>query len=227
MPVRVVFFDVGETLFDETRPWGAWADWLGVPQLTFFGVLGGVIEWGEHHRRVFEIVRPGLDLPRERAARVAAGADAWFDPADLYPDAVPCLHALRVEGYRVGLAGNQTTEEEFSVGGMGLPLDVATSAAACGCEKPAPGFFAHLADVAGVPAGEIAYMGDRLDNDVLLALAAGMVAVFLRRGPWGHLHADRPEAARAHLRLDSLADLPAALRDLDRTGRRLDQEHSS
>jgi len=227
VPVRVVFFDLGETLFDETRPWGAWADWLGVPRLTFFGVLGGVIERGEHHRRVFEIVRPGLDQARERAARVAAGADAWFDRRDLYPDAVPCLQALRAEGYRVGLAGNQTTEEEFTVGGLGLPSDLVTSAAACGFEKPAPGFFAHLVDVAGVPAGEIAYVGDRLDNDVLPALAAGVVAVFLRRGPWGHLHADRPETARAHLRLDSLADLPAALRNLDRTGRRIEQERPS
>jgi len=224
VPVRVVFFDLGETLFDETRPWGAWADWLGVPRLTFFGVLGGVIERGEHHRRVFEIVRPGVDLARERAARVAAGGGAWFDRADLYPDAVPCLHALRAEGYQVRLAGNHTTEEEFSVGGLGLPLDVVTSAAACGFEKPAPGFFAHLVEVAGVRAEEIAYVGDRLDNDVLPARAAGMVAVFLRRGPWRYLHADRPEAARAHLRLDSLAELPAALRDFDRIGRRIEQE---
>ena len=36
-----------------------------------------------------------------------------------------------------------------------------------------------------------------------------MVAVHLRRGPWGHLHAAWPEAARAHLRIDSLAELAA------------------
>ena len=28
MPLRAVFFDVGETLVDETRMWGAWADAL-------------------------------------------------------------------------------------------------------------------------------------------------------------------------------------------------------
>ena len=26
--VRAVFFDVGETILDETRQWQAWADWL-------------------------------------------------------------------------------------------------------------------------------------------------------------------------------------------------------
>ena len=224
MPVKVVFFDAGETLFDETRPWGAWADWLGVPRLTFFGVLGGVIERGEHHRRVFEIVRPGIDLARERAARQAAGAAPWFAREDLYPDAVPCLHALRAAGYRVGLAGNQTIEEESGIHGLGLPLDLVTSAAACGVEKPAPAFFAHLVVVAGVPAGEIAYVGDRLDNDVLPVVAAGMIAIFLRRGPWGCLHADRPEAARAHAPIESLADLPGALRNLDRSDRHSEQE---
>ncbi|MGH9098837.1 MAG: HAD hydrolase-like protein, partial [Acidimicrobiales bacterium] len=42
---------------------------------------------------------------------------------------------------------------------------------------------------------QVAYVGDRLDNDVLPAKAAGMFAVFIRRGPWGHLHARRAEAA--------------------------------
>jgi hypothetical protein len=34
-----------------------------------------------------------------------------------------------------------------------------------------------------------------------------MVAVHLRRGPWGRLQAAWPEAAEAHLRIDSLAEL--------------------
>ena len=46
MPIHTVFFDVGETLLDETRIWGAWADWLGVTRLTFFAALGAVIARG-------------------------------------------------------------------------------------------------------------------------------------------------------------------------------------
>ncbi|HET7077151.1 MAG TPA: HAD family hydrolase [Chloroflexia bacterium] len=211
--IEAVFFDVGETLVDETRLWGAWADWLGVPRLTFFGVLGGVIERGEHHTRAFEIVRPGIDLAQERAARRAAGDFEGFEARDLYPDALPCLQALRAAGYRIGLAGSQPERTEGILQAMDLPVDVIASSAGWGVEKPAPAFFARVAEAASTPPERIAYVGDRLDNDVLPARAAGMLAVFLRRGPWGYLHALRPEAVQADIRLDSLADLPAHLRD--------------
>ena len=36
MKVSAVFFDIGETLIDETRPWSLLADWLGVPRMTLF-----------------------------------------------------------------------------------------------------------------------------------------------------------------------------------------------
>lgn len=112
---------------------------------------------------------------------------------------------------RLGLAGNQPAEVEASLRELGLPVDFIASSARWGVEKPSPGFFARLAEEAGLPPGDIAYVGDRLDNDVLPARESGMVAVFLRRGPWGYLHAERPEAALAHLRLDSLTNLADAL----------------
>lgn len=211
MTIEVVFFDVGETLVDETRHWATWADWLGVPRLTFFAVLGGVIARGEHHRRVFELLRPGLDLGRERAARAAAGVFDGIERADFYPDAVPCLHALRAAGYKIGLAGNQPAGAEEQLRALDLPLDFVASSAGWGVEKPSPEFFARATALAGVAPGAIAYVGDRIDNDVAPAAAAGMLAVFLRRGPWGYLHAGSAEAARARLRIDSLAELPAAL----------------
>jgi hypothetical protein len=30
-----MFFDVGETIVDESREYGTWADWMGVPRHTF------------------------------------------------------------------------------------------------------------------------------------------------------------------------------------------------
>jgi hypothetical protein len=41
--IDAVVFDVGETLVDETREYGNWADWLGVPRHTFSAVFGAVI----------------------------------------------------------------------------------------------------------------------------------------------------------------------------------------
>jgi hypothetical protein len=43
MPLTAVFFDVGETLVDETEVMGGWADWLGIPRLTFFAAIGAVL----------------------------------------------------------------------------------------------------------------------------------------------------------------------------------------
>ncbi len=192
MAVKAVFFDVGETLVDETPTWERAADATGVPRFTFMAVLGGLIARGEQHSRIWEIL--GVERP--------AGHGLAFEP---YADALPCLRSLREGGFRLGAVGNtsQAVEAEHRT-----HVDVVGSSARWGVEKPAPAFFARLIDEAGVDAHEIAYVGDRVDNDVIPTLGAGIVAVHLRRGPWGHLHEPPPEAVR----IGSLDELQHALR---------------
>jgi FMN phosphatase YigB (HAD superfamily) len=214
MAVKAVVFDVGETLVDETRIWGEWADWVGVPRLTFFAALGAVIERGEDHRRVFDLVAPGLQLDAAVAVRAATGLTNAFRPADLYADAAPCLDELRGRGYVVGVAANQPEGAVESLASLGVHADVFGSSAAWGVAKPSPLFFRRLAEELDLAPADVAYVGDRFDNDVAPATSAGMVAVFVRRGPWGVLHADRPEASAARLRVDTLAELPDALETL-------------
>ncbi len=218
MPVRLVAFDIGETLVDETRVWGEWADWLGVPRLTFFGALGAVIAEQRHHLDVFELLRPGFDI--KAAAKARGTSDRWsrLESDDLYPDALVCLNELRSRGYRLALAGNQIRGALAALGRLGIEADVMASSEAWGVAKPAPEFFARLIEACGVPAAEIAYVGDRIDNDVLPAKEAGMVAIFLRRGPWGVIQANWPEAMRADLRIENLGDLSDALSRLSQAG---------
>jgi FMN phosphatase YigB (HAD superfamily) len=211
MPIRAVCFDIGETLIDETRHWSEWADFLGVPRLTLFTALGVTMWRGEPHRRVFEIFRPDLDLATARQQRAALGWRYDFLPEDLYPDAIPCLTILRERGYKVLIAGNQPREAEAAMTRLDVPADLIATSGGWGIAKPDPRFFAKVAEAAGEPACNIAYVGDRLDNDVIPARAAGMTAVFIRRGPWGWMHAERPEIDQAHLRLESLAGLPDLL----------------
>ena len=62
-----------------------------------------------------------------------------------------------------------------------------------------------------LPPDEIAYVGDRLDNDVRPAAAAGMAAIFIRRGAWGWIQAGRSNPPEAAASIESLSELPRVL----------------
>jgi HAD superfamily hydrolase (TIGR01549 family) len=212
VPVAAVFFDVGETLVDETEVWGGWADWLGVPRLTFFAALGAVVARGGDYREVFRLVRPDLDFAT--AARQRGDAEQGFEVEDLYPDALWCLREVRQQGYRVGIAANQPARADAVLRRSGLPFEWLLISELEGVQKPDHLFFERITQVTGLPAASIAYVGDRVDNDVIPAHRAGMVAVHIRRGPWGVLQADWPGAECASLHLDSLTELPKRLQEL-------------
>jgi FMN phosphatase YigB (HAD superfamily) len=126
-----------------------------------------------------------------------------FAERDLHSDALPCLSTLRELGLRLGAAGNMyAVHEDF----LRPHVDFVGSSERWGVEKPDPGFFAHVVDEARAPAEEILYVGDRVDNDVLPALAAGMSAVRIRRG--AHAHVDSPAGTTT---IRSLDELPEAL----------------
>jgi HAD superfamily hydrolase (TIGR01509 family) len=189
--VTAVVFDVGETLVDETGMWERAAEIAGVPRFTLMGVLGGLAARGEHHDRVWELL--GVERP-----------PATWTADDFYPDALPCLASLRARGLTVAAVGNTPESAEQDLRPY---VDFVGSSARWGVEKPSPAFFERIVVEAGVAPEQIAYVGDRVDNDVEPALAAGLVAVHVRRGPWGHLHEPPPEAVR----IRSLAELPEAL----------------
>jgi HAD superfamily hydrolase (TIGR01549 family) len=215
MQIRAVVFDVGETLVDESREYGTWADWLGVPRHTFSAVFGAVIALGLDHRAAFQYFRPGFDLEAERRHRAAAGQPETFGEADLYPDARPCLEALRGMGLWVGVAGNQPSRAGQILRGLDLPADMIGTSDDWGAGKPDPAFFRAVAGAAPCAAGEIVYVGDRIDNDLKPAKAAGMRTAFIRRGPWGHIWENHPDMAQAaDWRMTTLAELPALVAGL-------------
>ena len=209
--IRAVVFDVGETLIAEQGSWERWADWLGIPRERFIGALAEVVRCGEHHRRVFEVFRPGFDIVAAQEMRRAVGDDPDFRAEDFYPDALPCLRDLKRSGLCIGVAGNTSSATERFLAEAGVPANFVASSGSWGAEKPSRAFFARVVEAAGLPAGNVAYVGDRIDNDVLPALRAGMTGVFVRRGLWADVQRHWPEAARADIAVDSLAELPGAL----------------
>ena len=191
MAVEAVVFDIGETLVDETMMWTRAATNAGVTPFTLMGVLGATIERGTHHDETWRIL--GVEHP----------VGTWVDE-DWYPDAVPCIERLRKAGYRVCAVGNtpQFIEEH-----VGQHVEVLGSSERWQIWKPDPRFFARIVEMVGVPPAKIAYVGDRVDNDVGPALAAGMVGVHIKRGPWGYLQ----EPPAGAIKIRSLDELPAVL----------------
>ena len=198
---------MGETLIDETRVWQLWADAYRIPRLTFFAVLGAVILDGGEHRGVFD--RFGLSDWRQRVPEVEA-AYGGFREDDLYPDARRTVAALAQAGYRVAVLANQPAPRTAQLRALGIDPDVMAMSDEIGLWKPDPAFFTRALELLGEPdPRDVAYVGDRVDNDVLPSAAAGMRPVWIRRGPWGHLQADPDGVARATIH--SLDELTACL----------------
>jgi HAD superfamily hydrolase (TIGR01549 family) len=174
--------------------------------------LGAGLARGDSHRDVFQLFRPGYDVDTEWRRMVDAGD---YDPValeDLYPDAIDCLQALAADGYRLGVAANQPPGTADLMAQLPVRWEVNGMSDTWGLHKPDPAFFARIAHELALPPRSIAYVGDRIDNDVRPAHAAGMLAIFLRRGPWAWINAPRGRPPEADLVVESLADLPEALR---------------
>ena len=77
--------------------------------------------------------------------------------------------------------------------------------------KPDLAFYRRLLELLGDPAPErVAYVGDRVDNDVLPARVAGLRAVWVRRGPGGVIQS-LPDRSAADLVVGSLDELARRL----------------
>ena len=217
--IGAVVFDVGECLVDESREYGTWADWLGVPRHTFSAVFGAVIAKGLDYRETFQVFQPGFDLHKARQQRADAGQPESFGEDNLYPDVRPALAQLRTEGLWVGIAGNQTVRAGGILRELGLPADMIATSDDWGVSKPEPGFFRQMLEVTPGSASEILYVGDRLDNDIRPAASLGLRTALIRRGPWGIIQHGDPEAERVPtMRVDSLAELPGRIAAFNAAG---------
>jgi HAD superfamily hydrolase (TIGR01662 family) len=200
---RWVCLDVGETLIDETRIWSIWADVLGIPRLTFMAAFGAALAQGGEYADVFDLV--GRRDWRDLMPRVQ-NAYGGFQVQDLYPDAMRALDALRTQGYRLAIVANQPVVRTAELRALGVTADVVAMSDELGVWKPDPAFFAKALELMGRPdPGDVAYVGDRVDNDVGPSRAAGMRAVWLRRGPWGVIAVPPPEGEA--MVVDSLDEL--------------------
>ncbi len=205
--IQAICFDVGETLFDETRFWNEVARYAGVPEFTLAATIGGLIERRESHRSIFGYLQTESVDPNLLGYR--------FEPADLYPDVMRTLNMLQAEHYRIAIAGNQGEGVAEQIEALDLGAEVIGTSARWGASKPEPAFFQRLCDELDLAPDQIVSVGDRLDNDVLPAIEFGMHAIHIRRGPWGMIQAEWPEFGQVPWKIDRLGQLCEVLDEIE------------
>lgn len=207
----IVCFDVGEVLVDETRVWSVWGRVLGVSPFELQATIGARLATGGTHLDALADVDPDWRDRRGAFERALGGLQA----RDLYPDALTNIRRLQRAGVRVAVCGNQPVSRRAELLAAGVRADPVLTSDDLGAEKPDPAFFHGLLDALDGPEpGNVWYVGDRPDNDVGPALAAGLRSVWLRRGPWARIVP--AGGSDADLIVDDLADLAEALLDRER-----------
>lgn len=188
--IRGVVFDIGETLVDRTREYRAWAEFFDIPPHTFSAVFGARVIAGWPVAKIIESFGNGRSFAELARQRTDRGLDVEIEEQDLYPDVRTALSLLRSNGLRLGIAGNQPVAVSEELRRLNLGVGFIAASSDWGVSKPSASFFQRAAGELDLPAGSTLYVGDQLRNDVVAPQKAGLSAVRILRGPWGHLERD-------------------------------------
>lgn len=201
-----VVFDVGGVLVDEARLIRGWADVLELGEEDFTRKLREGIAAEKGIGGTIRELAPHVDIKAHRAR--LNGLEIPGE-ADLYPDVRAGLASLRQAGFRIGIAGNQPPGVAEALMALKLDADFIATSHQWGVSKPEPRFFEEVLKATAATPAQIAYVGDRLDNDVEPARAAGMHPIFIPRGIWGEVHDARERGSC--IRVTALTEIASSL----------------
>jgi putative hydrolase of the HAD superfamily len=132
--------------------------------------------------RCAEEMRRALELPDlDHATARRAMLEALEFRA--YPDVLPALGELRERGITLVVASNWDCSLSDWLGPAGITdlVDGVVTSAEVGAPKPHPRVFERALAIAAVAPFEALHVGDKVDNDVEGAAAAGVRAVLVQR----------------------------------------------
>lgn len=198
----VVFFDIDETLFDDTRATRAGAEvirkrfrpeveareflaaWERSIEAFFPQYLAGILSFqGQRRARVRTCIDEALgDAQADEVFHIysAAYEASWT----LFPDVLPGLSEL--SGYMLGVISNGESAQQrkkLEQAGLSEVFSWVVTPEDCGYAKPSPQIFEFACQIASVPPPAAIYVGDRLTTDALAATDAGLLGIWLdRRG---------------------------------------------
>jgi HAD superfamily hydrolase (TIGR01509 family) len=197
--IKMVFFDIGDVLFDETPQ----MSWLLHTLLLTLRASGQDVRWDDFNETRKRLAARGPNPEaaiRETLASYCANDSMtdvlWHKARDLYQEMrrprpfgllldgiTPVLEDLRAD-FRLGIIANQHPPVAQAVADYGVAglFDVTIISEIVHLFKPDPAIFECALREAGLAGAEAIFVGDRPDNDVGPAKAAGMKTVRFRRG---------------------------------------------
>ena len=192
MVLRAVFFDLDETLLDTSGTNRARGERIttmlkrDLPNLDGVSFLERLLEEDPKTGRALGIAPLIEELGLLETSLGHKAIELWFfqgclDLARTLPGAEDALRSIS-QVYTLGVITNGL-EYRQRAKFESLPIhelfDVFLTSEAAGAEKPSPEIFQLALGRAGVLPSEAAFVGDRLDVDVLGAQQAGMTAIWV------------------------------------------------
>lgn len=188
--IQWIFFDLGETLIDESAPISE-----SIRQFTEqAALLGYTFRPDQVQAAMQEAYRKFAPFPmrsvmetwipsEEHRARIKQGMAYRKDMESPFPSALTLLQNLS-ERYRIGIIANQGpgTPARLDAYGFSPYISVCCASAEAGMEKPDPRFFRMALEQAQCRPEHAVMIGDRIDNDVLPAKRLGMSTIWVRQG---------------------------------------------
>ncbi|HLW37876.1 MAG TPA: HAD family hydrolase [Candidatus Eremiobacteraceae bacterium] len=237
MPIRAIFFDLDDTLLDDTEASGHAAEIVarelaGDRGLDAADLSGAYLEAAIDF---WETLEPGSRKPASGAIRPSiwrkALASRGVDDAalaqrmarrydalrlervELFPETLPVLHQLHGR-YKLAIITNgfaETHEQKIARLELSRFFDTIVLAGELELVKPDPSVFHHAMQAAQATPQESIMVGDRYERDIVGAHAAGMRAIWVNVRNESLPAAGRPPEAV----IATIAELPAALAAID------------
>ncbi len=229
MATKFIFFDIGDVIFDEN----AQHQWLFHQLLLTLRAHGKDVLWDDFNatRRRLTALGPNPEaaIKGSLAFYCANGSETevlWHEARDLYQQMrkprpfgqlldgiTPALMDLK-QDFALGIIANQHPEVSGAIAGYGIEglFDVIVISEIVHLFKPDPAIFQYGITEAKIAPEQAIFVGDRPDNDVGPAKAAGMKTVRFKRGIQYTLYNPTDPALTADETVETVTELAAAVR---------------
>jgi HAD superfamily hydrolase (TIGR01549 family) len=229
MAAQWVFFDIGDVLFNEDQQ----HLWLFHTLLLTLRAHGKDVFWDDFNAKRKELAvkgpNPEAAIKGTLAAYCANDSETevlWHEARSQYEQMrkprpfglllngiTPVLQDLKRD-FHLGIIANQHPPVQQAIENYGIaPLfDVIVISEIVHLFKPDPAIFLYGLKEAGIMPPEAIFVGDRPDNDIGPAKAAGMKTVRFQRGVQYTLYNPSDPALTADETVMDVADLAAAVR---------------